>query len=244
MIFAFIVFEGKQIHMRMSHLKRVKEKESLLIESNIDQEYSDATKLTYPNNYIHSIYQIPHVKKYADWAGSIGFMSQDVPFNRFILYTFYYLVFLAMILWKILDPSINHLPINGVDDTNWKLVHCILALYLKSFILEELTCLMVHKQIIKAFKSFWRLFDMVTHVILTISIICHWTLYFKYNQHPCVTNSINVTETLSSESRSKTMTELELFYEIEDNLNQICVITFAIGKIWRNFEFNFSYANI
>ena len=230
-MFALLVFEGKQIHMRTAHVKKIIAKESPHVESNDDKYVCDRSKLTYPNSYAYEISRIPIFKKFGDWAGSIGIISQDVPFNRFVVYTFYYLIFLGMIIWKLLDPSLNHLPLTDKEIENWKLVHSILTLYLASFILEDLNYLLVHKQIVKAFKSFWRLFDCITHVILTISIVCHWTLYLNYNKIDYVSSGIYRNEMLNPEEKLKTIEDSDVSHENEDMLHQTSVLSFAIGNM-------------
>ena len=229
-MFALLVFEGKQIHMRTAHVKKIIAKESPHVESNDDKYVCDRSKLTYPNSYAYEISRIPIFKKFGDWAGSVGIVSQDVPFNRFVVYTFYYLIFLGMIIWKLLDPSLNHLPLNDEEIGNWKLVHSVLTLYLASFILEDLNLLLVHKQIVKAFKNFWRLFDCITHVILTISIICHWTLYLHYNTTDYVSSGIYRKEMLSNEEKSKAKEDSDASHDNEEILQQTSVLSFAIGN--------------
>ena len=230
-MFALMVFEGKQIHMRTAHVNKIIAKESPHVESNDDKYVCDRSKLTYPNSYAYEISRIPIFKKFGDWAGSIGIISQDVPFNRFVVYTFYYLIFLGIIMWKLLDPSLNHLPLNDKENENWKIAHSILALYLASFILEDLNYLLVHKQIVKAFKNFWRLFDCITHAILTISIICHWTLYINHNTTEYVSSGIYRKEMSSAEENSQALEDSDASDENEEMLHQTSVLSFAIGNV-------------
>ena len=213
--------------MRTSYIKRAEANESMLVESNLEREAGDKVKLSYPNSYVLAISKIPVFKKYVDWAGSVGRISQDVPFNRFIVYTFWHLIFLTVIMWKVLDPTLNHFPLSDIERRNWKLVHSILTLYLTCFTLEGINYLMVYKDTMKAFKGFWRLFDFLTHFVLTISIICHWIFYFTEMENDCMSDV-----TTSSTLVSSITKDSESLCQKEEILSQVCVLTFAIGKVF------------
>ena len=108
--------------MRTAHVKKIIAKESPHVESNDDKYVCDRSKLTYPNSYAYEISRIPIFKKFGDWAGSVGIISQDVPFNRFVVYTFYYLIFLGMIIWKLLGIlllMIFHWTMKKLEIGNW-----------------------------------------------------------------------------------------------------------------------------
>ena len=216
-------------------MKRAETNESLLVDSNFEQEAGDKRNLSYPSNYVLAISKIPIFKKYVDWAGSVGRISQDVPFNRFIVYTFLYLIFLAVIMWKILDPSLNHFPLSDIESRKWKLVHSILTLYLTSFTLEGINYLMVHKEIMKAFKGFWRLFDFTTYFVLAISMICHWIFYFTEIKNNCMGDDTSGKDAAISTLAPTLIKHSESLCQMEETLNQVCVLTFAIGNVFFTF---------
>ena len=228
---AIVVYEGRQLHMRGQYLKGMSEKESLITESYPHRESVRTAKNEdkYSDSYLYVLSRV--FRKYAEWANNVGKISQDIPFNRFILYTFFYLIFLAIIILKIFDPSLSHIPLGENERRYWKSVHLLLTTYLISFILSDFGYALFNKRALSAFKHFWRLSDLITHLFLTISIICNWVMYNMEIINNC-SNTIDHQEGLpknssflSNDSESKLV-----LCQKEDVMNQISVVTFAIGK--------------
>jgi len=228
---AFLVFEGRQLHRRGLYLKAMSEKESLVTESyphrqSVDTENEEDK---YTDSYLYVLSRV--FRKYGEWANNVGEISQDIPFNRFVLYTFFYLIFLAIIILKIFDTSLSYIPIAENERGHWKLMHLLLTTYLISFILSDLAYGMIYSRGLSVFKHFWRLTDLITHLLLAISIICNWVLYRMEIINNC-SSTIDHQEGLpknssfiSNDSNSKLV-----LCQKEDLLDQISVVTFAIGK--------------
>ena len=80
-MYAIIVFYGRLIFQHRSYEKRleqVAEKDDKNIGNNDENQ----------GNKSNGIYKM--IDMYGDWAHRVGRISQDVPFNRFIISTFCY----------------------------------------------------------------------------------------------------------------------------------------------------------
>ena len=234
-IAGFLAFEGRQIYAHQVYFERLENRATLMDESHLIEDM-DSSGLQFLDTTTEEGYartMAHHFRKYGEWVHGFGEISQDIPFNRFILYTFFYIIFLVMLIRIILDPSLNHIPIDEEDRCFWKIFHSVFSLYVLSFLYSDSINVIMNKRAIKAFSHFWRLFDLCTHCLLTISITCNWILYLMEESNDCLNRDYE--ETLPKKTWEDGETKNVAKYETnpclkEDTLNQIHMITFAMGR--------------
>ena len=230
---AFVVFEGKQIYAKHAHFQRLEETDR---STNIHKSVTGHLQ----GDRERYVYWLTRAfRKYGEWANRFGEISQDIPFNRFIVYTLYYIGFIALLARIILDPCLSRLPVGECNCVYWNLNHSTFTIFVISLILSDVQGLLVNRSVIKVFKQFWRLFDIVTHFLLGISVICNWILYFIAIENECWKQ--NEDHPLQEKYRNNSVTDdvgnvigdetVASSIGMEDIFHQAYMITFAMGNV-------------
>ena len=100
-------------------------------------------------------------------ANSLGKLNQDVPLNRFIAFSWSYMVFLVLLVWSLLTNKVKCTE-SGHSFFLIDIKSVTLLLYMISFVLQDIHTLITCK--IKVFRSFWRVYDLVWHLLLGLSL--------------------------------------------------------------------------
>lgn len=230
---AFVVFEGKQIYAKHAHFQRLEEKDG---STNIDKSV-EGHRQGDRERYVYWLTR--GLRKYGEWANRFGEISQDIPFNRFIVYTLYYIMFISLLARIILDPCLSRLPVGECNCVYWNLNHSTFTIFVISLILSDVQGLLTNRSVIKVFKQFWRLFDIVTHFLLSISVACNWILYFIAIENDCLKH--NESYPLQQQYRNKSVYDdvgigignktAASSIGMEGIFYQAYMITFAMGNI-------------
>ena len=174
------------------------------------------------------------IDRYAEWAEGVEGISQDIPLNRFILYTLSYVIFSGIIILIIVNPSLNHIPSGESELSKWKTAHGWLTAYAISFLVfGDLNYLIMFKK--KAFSRFWRVYDILFHCLLTLAITCNWILYSMERKNNCSSEhepSLPIKNATMFDGSGAPQNDftLERACKKEEILNQIQSVTFALGK--------------
>lgn len=230
---AFVVFEGKQIYAKHAHFQRLEEKDG---SSNINKSVAGHLQ----GGRERYVYWLTRgLRKYGEWANQFGEISQDIPFNRFIVYTLYYILFISLLARIILDPCLSRLPVGECNCVYWNLNHSTFTIFVISLILSDVQGLLTNRSIMKVFKQFWRLFDIVTHFLLGLSVICNWILYFIAIENDCWNQ--NEDHPFQETYRNKSVYDdvgigignetVASSIGMEEIFHQAYMITFATGNI-------------
>ncbi len=92
----------------------------------------------------------------------------DVPLNRFLIFTAWYIVYVGFVLDTILDDSLYAL---GKKDVNFSKKYAILSIFASAMLWEDVYTFITVRSITTYFK-FWRFYDLVMHLSLAGSVIC------------------------------------------------------------------------
>ena len=91
-------------------------------------------------------------------------LSLNVPLNRFLIFTGYYFIFVVLIVGAILEKAIDESVLCFGN------FHRFLTLYVISMLWADLNSLRNARSITTFFK-FWRVYDLVLHVMLAFALI-------------------------------------------------------------------------
>ena len=133
------------------------------------------------------------LKTWRNWFvyySNIVKLPLDLPLRRFLIFTGYYLIFVAFLMTTILDHTDLKLTkskkLLGKSNT-FSNAYIILSIFALSMLWQDLYSFFTHKSISSYFK-FWRVYDMIMHLGLAIALCLRGTrriicLHHKYD-HP------------------------------------------------------------
>ena len=93
-------------------------------------------------------------------------MSLDVPLNRFLIFTMYYLIFVSNILYVILTKSEEF---EHPTETQFKFSYVLLTVYVISMLWNDVQTMSILRSL-KTYIKFWRVFDLVLHSFLLLAL--------------------------------------------------------------------------
>ena len=103
-------------------------------------------------------------------------LNMDAPLNRLISYIGYYFLFICLLFHIILKPM------SAMDDLLWNYV--LLMAFVLSFLIGDLHLLFFRKSL-KSLLNFWRIFDLISHLIMFACICQKLAMVHRY---PCSYN--------------------------------------------------------
>lgn len=114
-------------------------------------------------------------------------LNLDIPFNRFLMFSGYYVIFVALILTAILAPITD---VNlGKDRDVFDWYYVALTVYSLAMLWHDFLSLITLRSL-KTFFKFWRVYDLLLHLCLFSGLV---TRYVMLDQYPCHNNITNGT---------------------------------------------------
>ena len=215
-----LVHYGRYLFKYRSYHKRLQE---LADKDDTDIESDSKIRKTEPS------WVFRPVDIYAEWANGIGKISQDVPINRFINFTFSYAMFVALIILTIADPSLQHFPDKEKPNMRWVATRALLLAYILSFFYLDVFIIVFFRK--KVFARYWRIFDLTFHVLLGTSVVSNWFLYATEEETKCLATG-NTTSPTSTSSfyHSPLLANEATVTTLCHSLVQLSNVTFALGN--------------
>ena len=107
-------------------------------------------------------------------------MSLDVPLNRFLIFTMYYLIFVSNILYVILTKSEEF---EHPTETQFKFSYVLLTVYVISMLWNDVQTMSILRSL-KTYIKFWRVFDLVLHSFLLLALFFKLvrTLWYPFQE--------------------------------------------------------------
>lgn len=131
-------------------------------------------------------------------------LNLDIPLNRFLVFTGYYVLFLVLLIWTIFDEQF--------EDPNLKTIfskkHILLSYFALSMLWQDFHILYEVRSISTYFK-FWRIFDLILHCALTTALTCRLVRTISYN---------SLVDICFNE---ETVEECEYYHIIKDTLDSL-----------------------
>jgi hypothetical protein len=101
------------------------------------------------------IYQSNHVK-----------LNLDVPLNRFLVFTGYYVIFVGLVL----KTTLANEETSTFEDVRFEFYHYILSIYSISMLWQDFLTLITLRSY-KAYFKFWRVYDLLLHITLFLALL-------------------------------------------------------------------------
>ena len=161
---------------------------------------------------------------YANWSMRLE-ISQDVPFNRFIQYTFSYFIFLALLILLI----INQASEREYDKiVHWSIYHSMIFLWIGSMLVADL--FIFARLRMNAFSNFWRVYDLLFHILLLSYLDADLILCAIDNNYFGAASQHHPGK---NESQSNIAHDLAIGFESKERqaISAISNIMFALGKL-------------
>ena len=114
----------------------------------------------------------------------------NVPLNRLIIFTGYYLIFVGIVMLTIFDKQ------NEIDDPCYSKLrygYTFFTIYAASFLWDDIQSFVQLKGQ-KTYFKFWRVFDLLLHISLIIVLVCKFIRKFGYPFDELVECVANVAE--------------------------------------------------
>ena len=123
--------------------------------------------------------------------------SLDVPLNRFLIFSGYYMLFVVAINWTMMEKQSE---MEAPNETKIRPGYFLLSIYAISMIWNDFHT-MFKLKFFRTYFKFWRVFDLILHIFLIITLISKLirTVIYPYNED-CLLNKkdSNNTNTLYS----------------------------------------------
>ena len=153
--------------------------------------------------------------------------SFDVPINRFLTYSGFYLIYLVFILMVVLTPDSDE---KGL--LTFGFIHYGLGVYASAYLFKDL-CLMLVRKSLKTYFKFWRVLDLVTDLLLFIGIIMRFLTYHKIQhivhehilgtefEEQAIRNALLASRIMLSLSATSSLLKLMYWFQLHDKVGPI-----------------------
>ena len=153
--------------------------------------------------------------------------SFDVPINRFLTYSGFYLIYLVFILMVVLTPDSDE---KGL--LTFGFIHYGLGVYASAYLFKDL-CLMLIRKSLKTYFKFWRVLDLVTDLLLFIGIIMRFLTYHKIQhivhehilgteyEEQAIRNALLASRIMLSLSATSSLLKLMYWFQLHDKVGPI-----------------------
>ena len=171
------------------------------------------------------------------WFRKASSYYLGVPFNRFLLYSISYGIFVCIVITLSAQYILRH---NSNYHTKyrhliqWSVCHTLLSTFVLSMLLSDILSTIVIKK--KPFTGFWRIFDLALHICWGLYLILYFTLSILSQSKNCMLDdehelAQNTDSTLSHGTNS-TLEADSIVYPCKalELPNSICEVIFAIGR--------------
>ena len=153
--------------------------------------------------------------------------SFDVPINRFLTYSGFYLIYLVFILMVVLTRDSDE---KGL--LTFGFIHYGLGVYASAYLFKDL-CLMLTRKSLKTYFRFWRVLDLVTDLLLFIGIIMRFLTYHKIQhivhehilgtefEEQAIRNALLASRIMLSLSATSSLLKLMYWFQLHDKVGPI-----------------------
>ena len=171
------------------------------------------------------------------WFNKASSFYLSVPFNRFLLYSISYGILVCIVITLSAQYIIRHNSNYHTKHrhlTQWSICHTLLSTFVGSMLLSDILWSVVIKK--KPFSGFWRIYDLVLHILLGLYLILFLTLSILSQRKNCILEEHNeLAQNTNSELFQGTNSTLQtdsIMYPCKtlELPNSICEVIFAIGK--------------
>ena len=145
-------------------------------------------------------------------------MSLDVPLNRFLIFTMYYLIFVSNILYVILTKSEEF---EHPTETQFKFSYVLLTVYVISMLWNDVQTMSILRSL-KTYIKFWRVFDLVLHSFLLLALFFKLirTLWYPFQDIVDCVSSLTVLPLGSNfDNNTNILQDCTVLYDIEEISN-------------------------
>ena len=146
-------------------------------------------------------------------------LSLEVPLNRFIIDTGYYIIFVILLGWTVLNKSF------GYNIHDFSMHHVWLTVYALSMLWQDLSSLR-NVRSFRIYAKYWRMYDLIMHVTLAFALIFRSARVLSID--PLVP-SMNETAPSASSTQSPDIASTSVFNDFED----VCFSLVSIMAIVR-----------
>ena len=108
----------------------------------------------------------------------------DVPLNRFLIFSGYYLLFVVAINWTMMEKQSE---MEAPTETEFRFGYFFLSIYAISMIWNDFHVMFTLKSLRTYFK-FWRVFDLILHIFLITALISKLIRTVIYPYNDCLKN--------------------------------------------------------
>ena len=219
-IYFFIVHSGRMIEHEVEKRCTVNEADS------IENGNAPAVKASTKKSVETSSCIIRALHSYGKWADGVGKVNMDIPFNRFLAFSFSYLVFLGLVIGLILEPILeNHNP-NVTSHTRfeWTKYHSFILLYILSML--QFDFVNFYKVRHNHFSNFWRTYDLIFHLLFGVYLILHTSLIVMVSFETCIEPEDHTSKAPSNNSPVENVNDCHRFRIVRS----LSGVAFAIGN--------------
>ena len=110
--------------------------------------------------------------------------SLDVPLNRFLIFSGYYMLFVVAINWTMMEKQSE---MEAPNETKIRPGYFLLSIYAISMIWNDFHVMFTLKSLRTYFK-FWRVFDLILHIFLITALISKLIRTVIYPYNDCLKN--------------------------------------------------------
>ena len=213
-----VIWYGRVVHKIRRRARHLQDQRRIHIRS-LNENPSDS-----PQSPEKHCFFGRYLDMYANWAIRQGTINQDIPFNRFVQYTFSYMLFLIFIILLI----INHATRSDKEPfAIWSIYHTMVLLWTCSMFFSDLFTFARLR--INAFSNFWRVYDLIFHTCLLLYLVATAALCVLGNS--CF---ITTTQQLNKNEPQSNLTDnlaIDFSSKRHQTISTISHVMFALGKL-------------